>query len=366
MKTYLLKLNKQRAHGHRVSPDGRINLQKSPDVCHEYMLAASDPRLSGQRNNAAANAAAAPASGGGTLDWQHMFEHADAAINAIAAAATGITAAGNRQQYQQTQQLARNNKQERHSECRIELDTLRNYNWQQYRILAGTRSFDSVIEQRDLPLGWRLKGTLVTHLHEHRAAVTRLTALSTDWSSNSAAGGLFASCSLDGTVRIWDINRLDGQQSINRSTQVYNANVPLSSMASADGGRSLAVAGRDGSLMLLRIDTNSTRMALQEAKNLNEVATSAGSELSLGPVVDMQPLLHGSQSLIVYATLYGTIVCWDLRMSDAAWRMKTALRNGVVTSMCADPTASWMATATSSGKHVCWDLRFRLPIGERA
>lgn len=373
MKTYLLKLNKHRAHEHRIPADGRINLRKSPDVCHEYVLADA-------RSTMTTGTAVAPVSAGsGALDWQYMFEHltggggsggggkaADTATAAMALAAGGGNNATHRPHQHGTlleyNALARGDTQERHSECRIELDTLRNRIGQQYRILAATRSFDSVIEQRDLPLGWRLKGTLVTHLHEHRAAVTRLTALSADW--DGAAGGLFASCSLDGTVRIWDINRLDGNQSINRSTQVYNANVPLSSMASADGGRSLAVAGRDGSLMLLRIDTNSTKMALQEAKNLNEMAPSA-SELPYGPIVDMQPLQHGSQSLIVYATMYGTIVCWDLRMPDAAWRLNTLLRNGVVTSMCADPTGSWMTTATSSGRHVCWDLRFQLPIGER-
>lgn len=392
MKTYLIKLNKHRAHEHRVPCEGKIVLKKVIDVCHEFALA--DRPLDGHNNGRNNHHSAATTLG----DWQQMFigggetkaQPQSAHDSTVAGFAAGLfstgaglgsvssanaaqaTTAGGGQGAQLSSLIEysmaeRSFMQERHSECHTELDAMRGKIKQHYNILAGTRNFDTVIEQRDLPHGWRLKGTLVTHLHEHRAAVTKLTALHTDNSHHGfggGGGGLFASCSLDGTVRVWDINKLDGQQSINRSTQVYSANVALQSMAAA-GGDSLAVAGRDGSLMLLRLDSNTAKMALQGAKNLAQTtAADGGGELPAGPVVDMQPLLHGSQNLIVYATLYGTIVCWDLRMQEEAWRVKTALRNGVITTICADSTSSWMATGTSGGKHVCWDLRFRLPIAE--
>lgn len=147
-----------------------------------------------------------------------------------------------------------------------------------------------------------------------------------------------------------------------RSRQNYSANVPLYSIAACDSGQSLAVAGKDGTLLLLRIDLNSSKMALQEAKHLDGISKTG--EFEDGPVVDMQPLDHGTRSLIVYTTLYGAIVCWDLRMPENAWRLRTALRHGVITTFCVDPTSSWLATGTSGGKHICWDLRFRLPIGK--
>lgn len=71
-----------------------------------------------------------------------------------------------------------------------------------------------------------------------------------------------------------------------------------------------------------------------------------------------------SQSVVVYATLYGSIVEWDTRMQTFAWRLQNDLRHGVITTLCADSTGSWLATGTSGGKHICYDLRFRLPIAE--
>ena len=144
---------------------------------------------------------------------------------------------------------------------------------------------------------------------------------------------------------------------------MYASNTPIHSIAACDGGQSLAVAGKDGTLLLFRVDVNASKMALQEAKHWN-VTHGKPVGADDGPIIDMQPLDHSSQSLVVYTTLYGAIVCWDFRMHDTAWRLQSGLRNGVLTSFCVDPTSSWLATGTSSGKHICWDLRFRLPIGE--
>lgn len=251
---------------------------------------------------------------------------------------------------------------ERSSECRQSLESHRHKIKVDYHMLAATRDFPSVLEQQDLPEGWRLKGNLVAHLHEHKSSVTKLVnfPIPTTPVGHSAASPFFASCSTDGTVRLWDCTKLDGNLSINRSSQMYSAGVPLYSMAACAAGRSLAVAGKDGSLMLLRIDSNSSKMALQEARHLE--GSSSPGQLDDGPVVDMQPLAHGSNSLIVYATLYGSLVCWDLRMPESAWKLKTDLRYGVVTTICTDTTGSWLSTGTSGGKHVNWDLRFRLSI----
>ncbi len=244
--------------------------------------------------------------------------------------------------------------QEKTSQCRKELETLQKRIKMRYQQMSSIQDFDSSIYVKDLIPNWRLKGTLVAHLHEHKSAVTKLATLKSN-------GNFFVSGSTDGTVRLWDCNKLDGYQSINRSRQIYSANIPIYSMAACDSGQSLAVAGKDGTILLLRIDPNSSKMALQEAKHLDKPTLSG--ELDYGSVVDMQPLDQGNQSLIVYATLYGAIVCWDLRMPANAWQLQSDLTHGVITSFCVDPTSSWLATGTSGGKMICWDLRFRLSIG---
>lgn len=144
---------------------------------------------------------------------------------------------------------------------------------------------------------------------------------------------------------------------------MYSANVPIYSIAACDSGQSLAVAGNDGSLLLLQIDPNSSKMALQQARHLVQNAGGYNG-YDDGPIVDMHPLDHDSQSVIIYATLYGAIICWDLRMPTNAWRLNSDLKQGVITTFCIDSNVSWLATGTSHGNHICWDLRFKLPIGE--
>lgn len=144
---------------------------------------------------------------------------------------------------------------------------------------------------------------------------------------------------------------------------MYSANVPIYSIAACDSGQSLAVAGNDGSLLLLQIDPNSSKMALQQARHLVQNAGGYNG-YDDGPIVDMHPLDPDSQSVIIYATLYGAIICWDLRMPTNAWRLNSDLKQGVITTFCIDSNVSWLATGTSHGNHICWDLRFKLPIGE--
>ena len=108
-----------------------------------------------------------------------------------------------------------------------------------------------------------MNGSLVAHLHEHSGSVIKITPL-------KPYGSLFASGSVDGTVRLWDCNKLNGNQSINKSRQVYSANTQIYSVATCDGGQSLAVGGKDGSLLIMRIDRNSSKMALQQALHLGD------------------------------------------------------------------------------------------------
>lgn len=81
-----------------------------------------------------------------------------------------------------------------------------------------------------------------------------------------------------------------------------------------------------------------------------------------GTAIDVQYLDAGSQSVLVYSTLYGSIIGWDMRAPGIAWRLQNDLKQGVITSFCMDSQHSWLTLGTSSGYHVAWDLRFQLPI----
>lgn len=78
--------------------------------------------------------------------------------------------------------------------------------------------------------------------------------------------------------------------------------------------------------------------------------------------IDVQCMDSGSQSVLVYATLYGALVGWDLRAPGNAFKLENGLKHGVITSFCIDSHQSWLVLGTNSGYHIAWDLRFQLPI----
>ncbi|XP_006815104.1 phosphoinositide 3-kinase regulatory subunit 4-like [Saccoglossus kowalevskii] len=69
-----------------------------------------------------------------------------------------------------------------------------------------------------------------------------------------------------------------------------------------------------------------------------------------------------SQFILAYATVYGSLIGWDLRAPGNAWKLKNEQKHGLITSFSVDHKRCWLSVGTSSGIHVCWDMRFQLPI----
>uniref|UniRef100_A0A8D8G8I8 non-specific serine/threonine protein kinase n=1 Tax=Culex pipiens TaxID=7175 RepID=A0A8D8G8I8_CULPI len=374
MSAHLIKLHRYKlAETTRVGPhsNGRITLDARADPIREVLLCDRIGKLEVKSGAAVKQRKSESDAAAQAQEWQHMFadSHSPSPTSPVVTDSVGsvltVTALAPPTQPTPTSSLVEYSMPERtallekRADCRVEFEGLVGKLKTRYASYALNRELrDPTMTSSPLPVGWKMSGTLAAHLHEHKAAVSRMTAL-------KPYGSLFASASIDGTVRLWDCNKLDGQQSINRSRQSYHANSPLHAIAACDAGQSLAIAGKDGALLLLKIDTNSSKMALQQARHLDSsTRVERGEPQDDGPVVEMQPLDQGAQSVIVYATLYGALVGWDIRAPGYAWRLESDLRKGVITTFCVDPTSSWLTVGTSSGRHICWDLRFRLPIAE--
>ncbi|KAL3269438.1 hypothetical protein HHI36_008508 [Cryptolaemus montrouzieri] len=236
------------------------------------------------------------------------------------------------------------------SKCYMELMNLKAKQQDHYfEALRGIEWAEQTAWQPQLPPpGWRLRGTLVAHMHEHKSAVTRLAVLPDT--------SLFASSSTDGYVRLWDCSKMEGKNIANRSKQQYKMQNGSSvlGVAACDGGQSIAAISQDGSINILRIDPASNKMNLMNSRHLNLDED--------GFAVDIQCIDYGSQSVVIYATMYGSIVGWDLRCPGIAWRLENDLKNGFITSFCLDNHHNWLALGTRNGTHIAWDLRFQLPI----
>ncbi|XP_070561673.1 phosphoinositide 3-kinase regulatory subunit 4-like isoform X2 [Ptychodera flava] len=239
--------------------------------------------------------------------------------------------------------------QARFAGCKLELRKLVHKKRDQYLNDTATKMLieDAIFESKPPPPGWKPKGLLVAHLHEHKAAVNRI--------SISHDHTLFASCSNDGTVKIWDCQRLEGKSVANRSRQTYNRQTgQIKTATFFKSSYTIASASDDGSIHVFRIDPSTPRIGL-----LNQKISDPEED---GIVVDMHHMETGSQSILAYATVYGSLIGWDLRAPSVAWKLKNEQRHGLITSFVVDHKQCWLGVGTSSGTHVCWDMRFQLPI----
>ncbi|CAG8479194.1 448_t:CDS:10 [Funneliformis mosseae] len=139
---------------------------------------------------------------------------------------------------------------------------------------------------------WRPDGTLVAHMTEHKGAINQICV--------SPDHNFFASCSDDGTIKIWDCSRFPV---IVRETCL-------------DGEYAVA----------------------------------------------MEHYEIGVESILLYATSKGNICGLDLRTMQVVWTFKNPRSHGVITAIVTDKKYRWLLIGTSRGIFTMWDLRFRIQL----
>ena len=194
------------------------------------------------------------------------------------------------------------------------------------RLVSGKRAeFDAKTSRKERlaiicsnrpGLGWKPRGILVPHLAEHTSGVTRLTSIPDTT--------LMASTSMDGTLRIWDVTKIESGKNnfAHRARQVYDRHVPLDGLAASSHNNILACAARDGSISVFNIE----KQGMVASRSIN-------TEEEGGPV-DMMFCDLGPAPLLFYCTTFGHIVGWDLRKPGHAVSFKQDLRHGLTTAQC--------------------------------
>uniref|UniRef100_A0A8B9BF25 Phosphoinositide 3-kinase regulatory subunit 4 n=1 Tax=Anser brachyrhynchus TaxID=132585 RepID=A0A8B9BF25_9AVES len=104
-------------------------------------------------------------------------------------------------------------------------------------------------ESKPPPPGWRPKGLLVAHLHEHKSAVNRIRV--------SDEHSIFATCSNDGTVKIWNSQKMEGKTTTTRSILTYSRiGGHVKTLTFCQGSHYLAIASDNGAIQLLGIEAS--------------------------------------------------------------------------------------------------------------
>ncbi|XP_074844396.1 phosphoinositide 3-kinase regulatory subunit 4 isoform X2 [Carettochelys insculpta] len=210
-------------------------------------------------------------------------------------------------------------------------------------------------ESKPPPPGWRPKGLLVAHLHEHKSAVNRIRV--------SDEHSIFATCSNDGTVKIWNSQKMEGKTTTTRSILTYSRiGGSVKTLTFCQGSHYLAIASDNGGIQLLGIEASK----LPKSPKIHPVQSRLLDQKDDGCVVDMHHFNSGAQSVLAYATVNGSLVGWDLRSNSNAWTLKHDLRLGLITSFAVDIHQCWLCIGTSNGTMACWDMRFQLPISSHS
>lgn len=182
------------------------------------------------------------------------------------------------------------------------------------------------------------RGCLVAHLHEHTKGVTRLVPISPN--------GLIASSSFDGTIRTWDIGRIEqAKMTINRSSQCTQSNdlngfECMTYCSSLD----LLIAASTGSLLhCYKVDSKSCKIRLMSVNHLN------------GDITD---LASAAPFTFLASFSNSKIASYDLRndLSEPSYQLSVDPRDGFVT--CVAGTEYCVFAATSSGSIHTFDTRF--------
>ncbi|KAM9487955.1 phosphoinositide 3-kinase regulatory subunit 4 isoform 2-T4 [Clarias gariepinus] len=203
--------------------------------------------------------------------------------------------------------------------------------------------------------GWHPKGLLVAHLHEHKSAVNRIRV--------SDEHSIFATCSNDGTVKIWDSQKMEGKTTTTRSVLTYSRiGGHVKTLTFCQGSHYLAAASDNGSIQLLAVEAHKP----PKSPKVQQCQTRFLDLKEDGCVVDMHHFNSGAQSVLAYATVNGSLVGWDLRSNTSAWTLHHDLHLGLITSFAVDMHQCWLCVGTSNGTMACWDMRFQLPISNHS
>ncbi|RKO92149.1 hypothetical protein BDK51DRAFT_20317 [Blyttiomyces helicus] len=197
---------------------------------------------------------------------------------------------------------------------------------------------------------WRPEGTLVAHLAEHRGPVNAVRL--------AADHNFFATCSDDGTVKVWDTQRLE-RNVTNRARLTYaGQGGKIKAITFCEKTHSIASASDNGSIHVSRVEYMSTGMS-SKYTGYHPVRKA---ELDFGYPQVLQHYDTETESILVYSTSRNRLCGLDLRTMKEAWSFSPPPEHGQTTSLALGRQNAYIVTGTQRGVISLWDVRFGLRV----
>jgi phosphoinositide-3-kinase regulatory subunit 4 len=207
------------------------------------------------------------------------------------------------------------------------------------------------------PGPWRPQGKLMAILNEHTERVSRILV--------APDHTFFLTASDDGTVKVWDSERLERNVS-HRSRNTYRLapNAKVTSLCFIESTHAFVCTGSDGSVHAVKVDItadpgSSTRYGKLRCLREWYIPTShpAGEH-----AVWLEHYRGESVSTLVMATSLNRVLAVDMRTMTSIFEFHSPPQHGALTCFCIGRRHDWLLTGTSHGVLDLWDLRFKLKL----
>ncbi|ORX83365.1 hypothetical protein BCR32DRAFT_150444 [Anaeromyces robustus] len=201
---------------------------------------------------------------------------------------------------------------------------------------------------------WRPEGILISSFCEHNSKINQL-CISSD-------NAFFASCSNDGTLKIWDCNRLE-KNVTNRSRLSHFQGGNVTSISFCENRHSIISSSDNGSIHVSRIEYMNAGSHLKYGKfeKVRSMVLEDGEYIT-----NINHYNTELESVVVMSSSQGNICGFDLRTMKTVWKLDTIPNYGYISSFVVNPSNYWLCSGTSKGIMTLWDIRFSLPVSSWA
>ena len=203
---------------------------------------------------------------------------------------------------------------------------------------------------------WRPTGSVIATLSEHTGPISRLIV--------SPDHLFFLTASDDGSVKVWDTNRLERNvTSRSRLTFKVAPGVKVTALCMIGNTHNFACAGSDGSIQIVRVGCEETSHSATKYSKPTLLRPWALPNASQAHATWLEYKKMTSGPTLFISTSTCEFYALDLALMTVAYKLDNPKDHGLPTCFClGQENDHWMLMGTSNGVLDLWDLRFHVHL----